>query len=344
VPCPFPSANWRACQPLSGCPSRAFLIRFIFPCCILFQFLPTVRFTQFRLDRSHRFLLVGMRDANASLSTSLCPALASGLVQAVAFNPYDRALYLRVHNRTPFFCLSNWRNPFQGFTNSAAYRTVASAMYLFWQDAASRAVDVAHPAATSGQRSTFVGFAAGTMNGILLNPLQLVKFRMWSIGDHATFGSSFRELARVGGPSVFVRGMGISIARDVCFGVAYESLRRDRRDEPVLHRLASDCAAGMAASVFSSPFNFARNLIYGAPPSGCPLSTMTLCSYLIKETMSLTTARTRLAHINSRLNVGWGTLRVGVGMASGQLLFRYVQDSMLAREHHLGAVVALHRV
>ena len=269
-----------------------------------------------------------MTETSTSLSRSLFPALGSGFVQAVVFNPYDRALYLRVHNRSPFLCRTNWSNPFQGFANSAAYRTVASAMYLFWQDETGKCFDESFPDAAANERRLFVGMAAGTMNGVLLNPMQLVKFRMWSLGDHATFGHSFRELASEGGVTVFRRGMGISIGRDVCFGVVYESLRRHRGSEEVHKRVASDCAAGMVASVCSSPFNFARNLIYGAPPSGCPLSTSTLCSYLAKETMSLSTGHARLVHLNSRLNVGWGTLRVGIGMASGQLLFKFFQDAM----------------
>jgi hypothetical protein len=272
----------------------------------------------------------GSRERRIDVRSSLMPALASGAVQAVVFNPYDRALYLRVHHRTLFLDPSNWSHPFQGFGNSALYRTIAGATYLFWQDEATRIILAAKPDIEAKRRRFCVGLMAGAMNGLFLNPMQLVKFRMWASGDSATFGSSFRQLIAEGGPHVLGRGVVVSMLRDVTFGVTYECLRFEQvlLAENRSTRMAYDCTAGMVASVASSPFNFARNLIFSAPPAGCPLSMTTLLSFLQKETKALPTWGARFRHLNSRLNVGWGTLRVGVGMGAGQLIFRSAQAKL----------------
>jgi hypothetical protein len=262
----------------------------------------------------------------STVATSLIPALSAGGFQAVFFNPYDRALYLRVQNRNSFFHHSNWTHPFQGFANSALYRTVASATYLFWQDEAARALSTSCPDLEPSRRRFLVGVIAGSLNGIVLNPMQLVKFHMWSSGGEATFGTAFRNL-RGEGARIFGRGVGVSMMRDVTFGVTYEVLRRDCvASQSSAHRLLLDCAAGMVASVASSPFNFARTLIFGAPASGCPLSTSTLLQFLVKETIAIPTSRAKWRHLNARLNIGWGTIRVGCGMACGQYVFRAVQS------------------
>lgn len=255
------------------------------------------------------------------------PALVAGGVQSVVFNPIDRALYLRVHHRRSFSDVHNWSHPFQGFANAAAYRTVASGMYLFWQGETSDSLRATVPQLSSSLHALVVGSVAGSMNGVLLNPLQLVKFRMWSTGGDATFFASFREMIQIGGLSTLQRGTVVSVARDMTFGVVYELLRgAPVSGESTVSRVIRDCGAGMLASTISSPLNYARNQIYGSPTAGCPLTVRQLCHFLWLETHAMPTPYQKISHLNARLNVGWGTIRVGLGMAVGQLCYRRTQE------------------
>jgi hypothetical protein len=269
---------------------------------------------------------------NAALDPmyALVPALSSGACQAICFNPIDRALYLSVHNRRPVLHHCNWMHPFHGFGNAAVHRTVASGMYLFWSDEARQALHHHLPAMAARPVASqlLVGASAGAVNSLLLNSMQVVKFRMWSTSG--TFRDIAREMYRDAGPKIFMRGVGVSVARDATFGMAYEALRNlpqrpaSRREQFVL-----DASAAAAASVLSSPLNYCRNVVYGAPTLGCPLRVPHLLLFMVQESMARPTWAGRLKHLNSRLNVGWGSVRVGVGMGIGQMLFGCIKGAMV---------------
>ena len=287
---------------------------------------------------------------------TIVPAVLSGAVQSVLFNPVDRALYLRVHNRRSFLHASNWSSPFQGFSNAATYRTLCAASYLFWQDT-SKVYGMKHYSAFCEDNpltvQLSVGLVSGTFNGVCLNQLQNVKYRMWTDGE-GSFRSVCRQMYRDAGIRVFFRGIKVCIARDALFGVVYETLRKappivlDRlkirpatmdtgssstvvQTQRATAVLASkdlswdefffNLLAAVAASTISAPLNYCRNIIYGAPAKGCPLRTTQLLTYLGKVTIRERSWRCRWRYLNAKLNIGWGSLRVGLGMAVGQYLF-----------------------
>lgn len=271
----------------------------------------------------------GARTSTSELWSTALPALGSGAIQAVIFNPIDRALFLRVHHRRPLFHIDNWRNPFQGFGNAASYRTLCGASYLFWQanmrDVALWAVPglQSHPVLLQ----LLIGTAAGSINGCLLNHLQAVKYRMWS-DNRGTFSEVATQMWRVGGARVLIRGVGVSVMRDATFGIVYETLRVPQYSKDRSHttQFLLNIIAGAAGSVVSSPINFTRNLIYGAPFNSSPLPARQLLSFLWMEVQGRTLLE-KFQHINARLNVGWGSMRVGVGMACGQALFSLLKPN-----------------
>ena len=121
------------------------------------------------------------------------PALCSGAIQAILFNPFDRALYIRVQQkRRKFLDRRNFQAPFQGFANAAVYRTISSASYIFWQDSCRYFINEINDGFGAEGPSRFThesnpllysavtGVAAGAANGLALNNMQAVKFQMWS--------------------------------------------------------------------------------------------------------------------------------------------------------------------
>lgn len=266
----------------------------------------------------------------ASIAGSALPALGSGAVQSVIFNPIDRALFLRVHHLRSFFHPDNWSNPFQGFANAAFYRTLCSASYLFWQDFTKAEVHRrwGRDALSPSTMQMCVGAMAGTCNGSLLNALQIVKYRAWSDGN-GTFWNVSRKMLHDAGWRIFFRGVKVSIARDSVFGVTYELLRAPHRtvDRGMTVQFLVNLTAAVIACVISSPLNYCRNIVYAAPPQGCPLRVHHLLVFMVRDAMTKPSLAAAFTHINVRLNVGWGSVRVGLGMAVGQMLFRVFQPT-----------------
>ena len=340
--------------------------------------------------------------ATPGFMATATPALVSGAIQAVLFNPVDRALYIRVQERrTHFLDRRNFERPFQGFGNAAAYRTIVGASYMFWQDSIRSGlhhsqISWVDPALHPTLNSIAVGLIAGSMNGLALNNLQAVKFRMWSEVPVPGEGRSsfFRTASRMyqnGGVAVFFQGCVITMFRDAVFGVLYESMRHSATMKsfvrslllytegehqspdhaaPQLHTPPSskvelgykatfvvNLLAALIATIGSSPWNYVRSVAYQTPPDSVFCGTKAVARSLwiqLKFVMehgstfekfnysshehSKAEARVRAPphmrvlaswrFLNSRLNVGWGSLRVGLGMAVGQCVFGFVQQAM----------------
>nr|CCD11913.1 unnamed protein product [Trypanosoma congolense IL3000] len=133
----------------------------------------------------------------------------------------------------------------------------------------------------------------------------------------------------------------------------------------------SNLFAAMLASVLSSPFNYVRSVAYGVPLGSGPVSYLRLLQSLYIQTLfvyrngkiyghanataknvgePVTASRGQLwcylegraarrgrhpmaaiRWMNSRLNIGWGSVRVGLGMAISQSVFASIQDRIRSR-------------
>lgn len=245
------------------------------------------------------------------------PALISGAAQAILFNPIDRALYVRVKfRRKHFLDRRNFERPFQGFMNAAVYRTLVGASYMFWQDSARLCIGRFMPQMFQVEtspvlNSMLIGLFAGSVNGLALNTLQAVKFRMWnSDARGVNFWQTAKHMFKEGGVPIFFRGCVTTMIRDSIFGVVYETLRRmdswkvffdnvvtgvskkmpwhqtgdtDTIAPPPVERhlgagtceacmFVSNLVAAVLASTLSSPFNYVRSIVYGTPPGSIPLN------------------------------------------------------------------------
>ena len=280
------------------------------------------------------------RHETESMQSALVPGLIAGAVQAVLFNPIDRALFLRVLHRRSFFCLDNWANPFQGFGNAALYRTLCGASYLVWQDVMRGELERRNPQLLVDSpvvAQLAIGCIAGTLNGLALNQLQIVKYQLWSTPltqQLASAGGSpirrngvirvAQEMLERGGVRVFFRGVGVSILRDSVFGMLYETIRRVR--PPVTGcDFFWNLSAAVVASTATAPLNYCRNMIYGSPVDGSPLKVIQLLTQLKGEVMQEQSFARRASLVNARLNIGLGAFRVGVGMAVGQHIFDWIK-------------------
>lgn len=297
--------------------------------------------------------MVMISDAQ-SLVASVAPSLVSGAVVAVAFNPIDRALYLSVKEKRPLFISENFRSPFQGFASVAWFRIISSGSYFCVRDAADSLVTLGRggPNGDMAMRPSVVGIATGVLNGALLHPFSAIKYSMWA-KDDATMAGTMRHMWNRGGFKPFFAAYRVTAVREAAFGSIYESSRFFLRQQLRSHdastcrspivmiptkimpmhfsrEFACDCTAATLAAIASSPINFVRTMQL-ATPSGCvPPSFSVVLSQLHRDIMQQRSLWLRLSYAQDRLRIGWGSVRVGLGMAVGDLIFRFCKNTYVA--------------
>jgi len=261
-------------------------------------------------------------------------SLVVGATQACIFNPWDRALYLSVKNGVPFLNKANWVHPFQGFAQAAVHRTLSGGLYFCLQGV----VEDMFAARDVVPSRFVVGALAGALNGAALNPLSVVKYHCWG-KEGASFVSSAVHLMKTGGISGFNMGIVATTTRDTIFGCVYESSRKALRGmapDQGVWRLVSDMNAAAFATACSSPVNYARNMKYAALADGTPLPSVATSLRGLVENTRLTAKEkgfgASAVFVQRRLQLGWGTARVGIGIGFGQALFDWTKQVLLAME------------
>ena len=83
------------------------------------------------------------------------------------------------------------------------------------------------------------------------------------------------------------------------------------------------------ATILSSPFNYVRNIHYATPPDVQPQSFKYILYDLIHQAnLKEITKYNQLKFVITRLRIGWGTARVGVGMAFGSEFYYFCSQFM----------------
>lgn len=260
---------------------------------------------------------------------------AIGVSLAGLFNPVDRALYLMVTHHRPFLSRANFDRPWQGFSQAVLVRTISGGMFYPLFDVWRRAVAATlGPTAASGSGSKryLVNVAAGQLAGIsiavAMNPLNAVKYCMWE-SHYTTLYQTAGHMWRAGGAAAFTKGMQATAVRDAVFGGAYAACRSasgaiGSDGRAPRGSVALDLAAASAATVFSSPVNYARNMSFHTPAGetapGIGQSLRHLREGAQKQRVAHG-ARAAAGYLQLRLGLGWGTLRVGLGMSFGQQMY-----------------------
>lgn len=138
-----------------------------------------------------------------------------------------------------------------------------------------------------------------------------------------------------------------TVHRDLVFGGTFALLRHE-----VLPRLLQDdhhiaqshgitqdkkksaeffinLSAGMIATILSSPINYVRNIHYATAPTDATQTAYEILSDLwIRSKQEYPHWPDRWQFIQHRLRIGWGTARVGCGMAFGAMVYDYFVQLM----------------
>jgi hypothetical protein len=277
-------------------------------------------------DSSAPHLKITRRLSIDAVSGLLTGAICSGL-----FNPWDRALYLSVVNKRPFLSFENFTNPYHGLSQAVVQRAFLGGLYFVIQG---QLKSYLHPYLRSNIGMTepaaqfCIGLIAGSANGVLTNGISAAKYHTW--GDEGrTFFSSVYDMWTNGGYKPFIKGTAATVSRDAVFGSTYEVLRhlmyaqakKFNDDAPQTKFLCDSLAAG-TATIASGPFNYVRSMQYATPPNQqSPSLSKVLKDVWLESNNYSYQFLGRVNFFQERFRVGWGTVRVAIGMGFGQWLF-----------------------
>lgn len=90
----------------------------------------------------------------------------------------------------------------------------------------------------------------------------------------------------------------------------------------------TDLLSGLVATTLSSPLNYVRNIHYSLPPDVKPDSTLKVLNELWMKSMEEKSFMNQLKHLQSRLRLGWGTARVGCGMALASQFYIFIKSQL----------------
>jgi len=283
--------------------------------------------------------------ADEQYSKGFFVGMVVGVSLAGLFNPVDQALYLMILHRRPFLTRANFANPWEGFSQAVVIRTFSGGMFYplfdFWSGALSKLFlpsALAVPAFTS----IAAGQLTGVTNAILMNPLNAVKYQMWG-KPMQSVRSTAQQMWKDHGIKAFSTAMGVTALRDAVFGGVYAGARRtisDRLLSPArpcaaateqrytgAQAAAVDVSAAAMATVFSSPLNYARNMKFANLHTQEPPGIKAALEQLGGEVLAMHRCEGPFAaasYLQQRLGLGWGAVRVGVGMGLGQQLYNFL--------------------
>ena len=272
------------------------------------------------------------------VSPSYAAGLIAGLVNAAGFNWYDKGLYEAVKHKRPFLAWKNFQHPWQGFQAAVAGRLLS---YGFWFPIAdsfdSYYKGVFEPYHLHPDVVRLV--ASQSTSAVLcvpLAPISSVKYRMW--GSNIGYAATARSMWQSGGVKSFFHGAAPTLYRDGVWAATFSLLRhralswsRDKYPDPGKRQTAEFACvtvAGGVSTILSSPLNYCRNAVYACHPPAQPPSTAVALRHLVSTASAHTTP---VRYLQQRLGVGWGTLRVAVGMALSSNVY---EAAKAALENH----------
>lgn len=141
-----------------------------------------------------------------------------------------------------------------------------------------------------------------------------------------------------GGIRPFYVGSSATVIRDLVFGGCYSIFRYKGKQfeslngqQSATRHLLVNIAAGCLATIASSPFNYVRNVHYATPPEIRPASAYQILLDLWTCSKEKGSRLGQLKFLQARLRIGWGTARVGHGMAFASLVYSYCSSQRVTQ-------------
>ena len=142
-----------------------------------------------------------------------------------------------------------------------------------------------------------------------------------------------------GGIRCFFVGSSATIIRDLIFGGFFALCRHEQlllirhrngeiKQPSAARAFVVNAIAASTATLLSSPLNYVRVVHYATPPDVAPQSALDILKQLIHNAKQEPTILKQLSYVQSRLRLGWGTARVGFGMAFSATLYNLLSKAV----------------
>lgn len=241
--------------------------------------------------------------------------LINGVIQTTLFNPIDRTLYLMVKHKRSFFNSKNWKNPYQGLENALLQRTISYGLYFPFYDYFNKLFN---------NDIMMSGLAVGITTAFLTNPISSVKYHHWGKKDNELLKYAI-SMYRDKGMKPFLKGIMPLAMRDSIFSIFYATLSNKFRPKVkgTTKDFIVDTGCAMASTTFSAPFNYFRNRMFmdGHHKHHTAKEIITEFINHLKDEKSLVR---KILFVQNRFVIGFGTLRVGLGMALSRKTYDFL--------------------
>lgn len=254
----------------------------------------------------------------ANLFKIYSDGVLTGIFSTILFNPADRALFLMVRDKKPIWDPSLWRKPYLGASKALYGRIVGYGVYLSFFDAYSHFFKekTNHPL-------LLASLSTGLTTVCLTHHLNVIKMYQWSHQNTGGVIKSAKMMTSEFGSHVFLRGFFQTCLRDCLFSTTFFCLSKQLNTE---QNFAKSVVIASSATALTSPINYLRSRIF-FDFKDFPVPLTKVCQELAKEMHSKRGLLQKTSYIFfDRLNIGFGTLRVGLGMAVAQKFYHYLKS------------------
>lgn len=267
---------------------------------------------------------------NNDINKKFVSGLSAGIANTIMFNPVDRAIYLMVRDNKSLFDKSVWKNPYCGVRQAFYGRVIGYGIYFTLFDVYREKLKMnmfmaslgikEHSNETEIVMNTLVAsIATGCTTAVLTNPINVIKMFNWNQDTNnkklVVLGT---EMYKKYGYNVFFKGLECTMLRDSIFSSIFYGLSTKYNKEKSIMK---DVCFATVGTIAASPINYARNEKYFNFDKKVTIMDVT------KEfSMDIKNGNIKNL-IFHKLNIGWGTLRVGVGMA----LSKQIYETILAK-------------
>jgi hypothetical protein len=254
-----------------------------------------------------------------SFAKPLIDGVLTGCFSTALFNPVDRALYIMVRDKKPIMDPALWKTPYQGVTKALYGRIISYGVYLSFFDKYSDffSQKVQHPL-------LFASLATSTSTVGLSQWVNVLKLYQWNHQVSLGMFRSTKQMVNAYGWRVFCRGLPQTLVRDFTFTSTYFFCMHKWNKEK---KFAKNVVFASCATALTSPLNYFRNRVFfNFNEPHVPLKLV--LHELSEEMKTKKTLWKKVGYIAlERGNIGFGTLRVGVGMAVADKIYNYLKET-----------------
>ncbi len=267
---------------------------------------------------------------------SAASVMFSAFVGLVISHPLDRASFLAAANKRSFFTKENFKNPYQGFVQTATYKSaMGSPMYFFLLDNISSILkpylsDKTDPIT----QTSWIAFGVGATHGFFSTIPLTVKSYLWAAPDAKTFWiQNFLKIYQTAGSKRLYSAMPAIVGRDALNALVYEYVRqkvKSHENKVFLFKYHFLCNAlgAMTAIVCSSLFNYIRQLQLATPLNEQPKTGIQLLKELYVESKNNKAIAEQSMFIIKRLQLPISLLRFGFLIPVFQESYLFCKDQI----------------